>query len=204
MNSNELTPEMIQEVVDGYLGKLPESSQTPERKALRSSWAAQISQDAMRLYTSLNSQYHTSLEICQIMSEITGKEVDSTFRIFPPFYTDFGKNTVFGKHVFVNSCCHFQDQGGITIGDNALIGHNVVLATINHDLNPSQMRRNHYAPITIGNNVWIGSNAVILSGVTIGDWAAVAAGAVVSKDVEPYTVVGGIPARVIRKVDPDA
>lgn len=66
------------------------------------------------------------------------------------------------------------------------------------------MRRNHYAPITIGNNVWIGSNAVILSGVTIGDWAVVAAGAVVSKDVEPYTVVGGIPARVIRKVDPDA
>lgn len=66
------------------------------------------------------------------------------------------------------------------------------------------MCRNHYAPITIGNNVWIGSNAVILSGVTIGDWAVVAAGAVVSKDVEPYTVVGGIPARVIRKVDPDA
>lgn len=86
MNSNELTPEMIQEVVDGYLGKLPESSQTPDRKALRSSWAAQISQDAMRLYTSLNSQYHTPLEICQIMSEITGKEVDSTFRIFPPFF----------------------------------------------------------------------------------------------------------------------
>ena len=87
-----------------------------------------------------------------------------------------------------------------TSGDGSLIGHNVVLATINHDLLPSQKRKNHYAPITIGSNVWIGSNAVILPGVTIGEWAVVAAGAVVTKDVPPYTVVGGTPARIIKQV----
>ena len=77
---------------------------------------------------------------------------------------------------FINSGCHFQDQGGIEIGDGALIGHNVVLATINHDLNPKENRKNHYAPIKIGAHVWIGSNATILPGVTIGDWAVVCSG----------------------------
>lgn len=96
--------------------------------------------------------------------------------------------------------CHFQDQGGIEIGDGSLIGHNVVLATINHSLIPSEKRKNYYAPIKIGQNVWIGSNATILQGVTIGDWAVVAAGAVVSRDVPPYTIVGGIPAKVIKEV----
>lgn len=91
--------------------------------------------------------------------------------------------------------------GGIEIGDGVLIGHNVVLATINHDLLPQNNRKNHYAPIKIGNHVWIGSNATVLSGVTIGEWAVVAAGAVVTKDVPPYTVVGGVPAKIIKKVE---
>ena len=75
-----------------------------------------------------------------------------------------------------------------------------MLATINHDLNPSMKRKNHYAPIKIGSNVWIGSNATVLQGVTIGDWAVIAAGAVVAKNVEPYTVVGGVPAKFIKKI----
>ena len=61
--------------------------------------------------------HETPEEIIEIMSELTGKQIDGSFRMFPPFYTDFGKNTVFGKDVFVNSGCHFQDQGGIEIGD---------------------------------------------------------------------------------------
>ncbi len=109
-----------------------------------------------------------------------------------------------GKDVFINSGCHFQDQGGIIIEDGSFIGHNVVLATINHDLDPTNNRKNHYAPITIESHVWIGSNATILPGVTIGEWAAVAAGAVVIKDVPPYTVVGGVPARVLKTVRNDS
>ena len=162
--------------------------------------ASTLFQDAIRITMKLNNQYHTPEKIIEIMSELTGKAVDKTFRLFPPFYTDFGKNIMIGKNVFINSGCHFQDQGGIEIGDGTLIGHNVVLATINHDLNPSMKRKNHYAPIKIGNNVWIGSNATILQGVTIGEWAVIAAGAVVTKDVEPYTVVGGVPAKLIKKV----
>lgn len=163
--------------------------------------ANDLFQDAIKITMEMNNQYHTPDELQRIMGRLTGKRVDDTFRLFPPFYTDFGKNITIGKNVFINSGCHFQDQGGIVIGDNTLIGHNVVLATINHDLNPSNNRKNHYAPIHIGNNVWIGSNATVLPGVAIGEWAVIAAGAVVTKDVPPYTVVGGVPAKVIKKVE---
>lgn len=158
-------------------------------------------QEAIKITMEMNSSYHTPEELREIMERLIGKQVDDTFRLFPPFYTDFGKNIKIGKNVFINSGCHFQDQGGITIGNDVLIGHNVVIATINHDLAPSQNRKNHYAPITISNNVWIGSNATILPGVTIGEWAVVAAGAVVTKNVEPYTVVGGNPAKLIKTVE---
>lgn len=157
-------------------------------------------QEAVKITMEMNSRYHTPEELRELMSQLTGKRVDNTFRIFPPFTADFGKNITFGKHVFVNSGCRFQDQGGIVIGDGVLIGHNVVIATINHDVNPNMARKNHYAPVTIGNYAWIGSNATILPGVTVGTWAVVAAGAVVTKDVEPYTVVGGVPARIIKRI----
>lgn len=160
-----------------------------------------ICQESIKICMEINTVYHTPQELIELMSKLTGKQIDSSFRMFPPFNADFGKNIHFGKNVFLNSGCKFQDQGGITIGDNCLIGHNVVLSTINHDLNPANNRKNHYAPVKIGNNVWIGSNAVILSGVTVGDWAVVAAGAVVTKDVAPYTIVGGVPAKFIKAVE---
>ena len=160
----------------------------------------ELCQEAIRLGMEMNNQYHTPEELREIMGRLTGKSIDDTFRLFPPFYTDFGKNITIGKDVFINSGCHFQDQGGIEIGDGVLIGHNVVLATINHDLDPEENRKNHYAPIKIGNHVWIGSNATVLPGVTIGDWAVVAAGAVVTQDVLPLTVVGGVPAKILKKV----
>lgn len=158
-------------------------------------------QEAIKITMEINNQYHTPEELRKLMSQLTGKQVDDTFRLFPPFYTDFGKNITIGKNVFLNSGCHFQDQGGIVIGDGTLIGHNVVIATINHDLDPGKDRKNHYAPVIVGDHVWIGSNATILPGVTLGEWSVVAAGAVVSKDVEPYTVVGGVPAKVIKRVE---
>ena len=152
-----------------------------------------------RLTTELNTACHSREEIVRRMSEITGEAVDPSFNMFPPFYTDFGRNIHLGRNVFINDCCHFQDQGGIFIGDNVLIGHNTVLATIDHDLDPAS-RRNHYAPIRIGDNAWIGASVVITKGVTIGANAVVAAGAVVTKDVPANTVVGGVPARVLRRL----
>lgn len=157
-------------------------------------------QEAIRITMEINNQYHTPEELIPLMEQLTGKPVDPGFRLFPPFYTDFGKNITIGRDVFVNSGCHFQDQGGIEIGDGALIGHNVVLATVNHDLDPAMNRKNHYAPVRIGAHAWIGSNATILSGVTVGEWSVVAAGAVVTKDVPPMTVVGGVPARIIKQI----
>lgn len=171
-----------------------------EEKKLSS---CELFQEAIKITMEMNSQYHTPEELRKIMSRLIGKKVDDTFRLFPPFYTDFGKNITIGKNVFINSGCHFQDQGGITIGDGTLIGHNVVLATINHDLDPKKERKNHYAPIKIGKKVWIGSNATVLPGVTIGNWAVVAAGAVVTKDVPDMTVVGGVPAKLIKTIVPE-
>lgn len=171
-----------------------------EKNAERDAYANELFQEAVRIGMELNMKYHTPEELREIMGRLIGKQVDRSFRMFPPFYTDFGKNITIGKDVFINSGCHFQDQGGIEIGDGALIGHNVVLATINHDLNPKENRKNHYAAIKIGAHVWIGSNATILPGVTIGDYAVVAAGAVVTRDVPAMTVVGGVPARVLKTI----
>ncbi|MDE6723882.1 MAG: sugar O-acetyltransferase, partial [Eubacterium sp.] len=120
---------------------------------------------------------------------------------FPPFYTDCGKNIHLGENVFINSSCHFQDQGGIYIGNNVLIGHQVTLATLNHMQSPKDRASMIPKAIHIGNDVWIGSNATILQGVTIGDGAIIAAGAVVSKDVAPNTIVGGVPAKFIKNVE---
>lgn len=160
-----------------------------------------ISHQAMKLTTELNSSYHTPEEIQEIFSELTGKQVDKTFGMFPPFYTDCGKNITVGKNVFINSGCRFQDQGGITIGDGTLIGHNVVLATLNHGIAPDERHDLFPAPIHIGKNVWIGANATVLPGVTIGDNAVIAAAAVVTKDVPANVVVSGVPAKVIRKTE---
>jgi acetyltransferase-like isoleucine patch superfamily enzyme len=120
--------------------------------------------------------------------------------LFPPFNTDCGKNLTIGKRVFINSGCKFQDQGGISIGDDVLIGHNVVIATLNHSFDPEH--RGDLVPrrVQIGNKVWIGANATILPGIKIGDGAIIAAGAVVTKDVAPLTVVGGVPAKLIKTV----
>ena len=160
----------------------------------------ECSRQAQKITMKINTAYHEPEEMVQLFSELTGKEVDPSFRIFPPFYTDFGKNITMGKNVFINAGCKFQDQGGIFIDDGALIGHGVVLATLNHDMAPEKRQQLHPAPIRIGKNVWIGANAVICAGVTIGDNAVIAAGAVVVRDVAANTVAGGVPAREIKKI----
>lgn len=160
-----------------------------------------LSQQALKITCEINNKYHTPEELAELFSELTGKQAPEGFSLFPPFYTDCGKNIHIGKNVFINSSCHFQDQGGIYIGDNVLIGHCVTLATLNHMQSPNDRGSMIPKAIHICDNVWIGANATILPGVTIGAGAIVAAGAVVSKDVAPNAIVGGVPAKFIKYVD---
>ena len=161
----------------------------------------EINEATMRLTFDLNSKYHTAEEVREIFSKIIGKPVDKGFRLFPPFYTNCGKNITLGKGIFINTGCHFQDQGGITIGDGTLLGNDVVLTTMNHDFDPDQRTTTYPAPIVIGKKVWLGSSVTVVPGVTIGDGAIIGAGAVVTKDIPPYTIAAGVPARVIRQID---
>ena len=161
------------------------------------------SMEAQRITCELNYNFHDLDETRELFSRLIGKDLSDDFRVFPPFTTDFGKNIHIGRNVFINSGCRFQDQGGIYIGDNVLIGHNVVLATLNHEENPQKRGNLCPAPIKIANDVWIGSNATILPGVAIGEGAIIAAGAVVTKDVEENSIVGGVPAKFIRKINLD-
>ena len=159
-----------------------------------------LSQEARKITAALNNSYHTPKEIQDIFFDLTGKPIDKSFSMFPPFYTDFGKNITIGKNVFINAGCHFQDQGGIFIGDGVLIGHNVTLATLNHGFNPEDRGTLYPAPIVIGKNVWIGSDATILPGITIGENSIIAAGAVVTKNVPENVIAGGNPAKIIKKI----
>ena len=157
--------------------------------------------EATEIKMKLNCEYHTEDEIREIMAELTGQDINKTLRLVPPFHTDCGKNIHIGENVFINSNCTMQDQGGVYIGDDVLIGHNVCLLTLNHGFEPEKRAELHPSPIHIEDKVWIGSNATILPGVSIGKGAIVAAGAVVTRDVEENTIVGGVPARLIKKID---
>jgi acetyltransferase-like isoleucine patch superfamily enzyme len=160
-----------------------------------------LSQEALKITMEINNKYHTPEEIVDLFSKLTGQKVDKSFRLFPPFHTDCGKNIKVGKNVFINACCKFQDQGGIEIGNGVLIGHNVTLATLNHDERPLFRQYIYPKPIKIGDNVWIGSNATILQGVTIGNGAIIGANAVVTHDVPENAIVAGVPAKILRKIE---
>ena len=160
-----------------------------------------LSNEAMKVTSELNNAYHTPEEIKALMERLTGREFPEGAYMFPPFYTDCGRNLKLGKNVFINSGCQFQDQGGITIGDGTLVGPKTVIATLNHHMHPDKRANLIPKPVTIGRNVWIGANVTILPGVNIGDGAVIAAGAVVNKDVEANTVVGGVPAKLIKYIE---
>lgn len=161
----------------------------------------EMAERSRRITSEINGSFHTADELRGLFSELIGKEVGEKFGLFPPFYADYGQNITVGENVFINSGCCFQDQGGIEIGDNVLIGQQVVIATLNHDLTPEKRGSMLPAPVKIGNNVWVGAHATLLAGVTVGDNAVIAAGAVVNRDVPPNTVVGGVPAKIIKYIE---
>jgi acetyltransferase-like isoleucine patch superfamily enzyme len=151
----------------------------------------------------LSVALNTSTDVEQIrdrLSEIIGRQIDHSTIIFAPFYTNFGRFIQIGKNVFINHACSFLDMGGITIEDEVLIGPKVNLITENHPLNPADRKSLISKPILIKRNAWIGANATILPGVTIGENAVVAAGAVVARDVPDNSIVGGVPAKLIKHI----
>lgn len=155
----------------------------------------EISNETRHLCARLNNGVYTDEEIRQQVSQIIGQELDEGFSLFLPFTSDFGKNLQIGQNVFINSGCRFQDQGGVIIGDESLIGHNVVFATINHDYDPSKRGAMYLKPIVLEKRTWIGAHSTILPGVTIGENSVVGAGSVVTRDVPPNTIVAGNPAK---------
>lgn len=138
----------------------------------------------------------------ELLSVVFGSPLPESVTIYPPFFTEYGLGTKFGKNVFVNQGCTFMDNGGISLGDNVMIAPKVSLITGGHPL-PLAERREYVtsAPIVIEDDVWIGAAAVVTQGVTIGAGSVVAAGAVVPRDVPPRTLVAGVPARVIKSID---
>ena len=154
--------------------------------------------DVKALLTQMNNAVNPE-EITDILSTILDKKVEDV-TVFTPLYINYGKHIRIGQNVFINFDCTFLALGGITIEDDVLIGPKVSLVTENHPLDPKERKGLIAKPIIIKKNAWIGANATILPGVTIGENAVVAAGAVVSKDVPDNAIVGGIPAKFIKNV----
>lgn len=160
-----------------------------------------FSQKALKITSELNNKYHTPEEVRELFAKLTQNDVPKSFGMFPPFYTDCGINIKVGENVFINSCCRFQDQGGIVIDDGTLIGHNTTIATLNHDFNPAKRQNLTPSPVKIGKNVWIGSDCTILPGVEIGDGSIIGAGSVVTKSIPKNSIAVGNPARVIKNIE---
>ncbi|MGM1029656.1 MAG: DapH/DapD/GlmU-related protein [Actinomycetota bacterium] len=159
------------------------------------------SQEAMRITGELNGGYHEPDRVRELLSQLVGAPVAESVTLFPPFTADFGKRIMLGERIFINAGCRFQDQGGITIGDDCLIGHNAVIATLQHDIAPARRADLIPSPVVLGRNVWLGANVTVLPGVTIGDDAVVGAGSVVTRDVPARSIVVGSPARTVRSID---
>lgn len=183
-------------VFEKDLAGMPLDGKSPEVAPI-----IEVIKATQRLVAQLNSGEKSEEEVRELLSQITGREVDSTLWLIPPFYTDFGRNIHFGKNVFVNSACTFMDRGGIYIDDEVFIGPKVNLITINHDINPFNRNTTICKPIHIEKRVWIGVAATILPGVRIGENSIIGANAVVTKDVLSNTIVGGNPAKVIKTID---
>ena len=146
----------------------------------------------------LNHAEPQSEEWIRAFRELFDGEVPEGLGVFTPTQIDFPKQITFGKHVFINHNFTAMSIGGIEFGDNVQVGPHVTIVTDNHDLEHRYVLR--CKRVLIGNNVWIGAGVCIMPGVCVGDNAVIAGGSVVTKDVPANTVVGGNPARVIRKL----
>lgn len=176
------------------------SGKTIEAPSEELMYSGYLMQEALKITSEINSGYHTPEELQELFASLTSQPVNHTLGLIPPFYTDCGKNIHIGANVFINTSCTMQDQGGVYIGDGALIGHHAMIATLNHDFAPEKRGSLHPAPVHIGKRAWLGANVTILPGVTIGDGAIIAAGAVVTKDVPANSIAAGVPAKIVKEI----
>lgn len=158
-------------------------------------------ENTKRLVGELNTGYHSPDEVRALLERIWGQSLDASVRMFPPFYTAFGKTTRVGKNVFINFGCTFLDQGGITLEDGVFIGPGAKILTEAHPEQPEIRHTLQVQPVVIRRKAWIGAGAIILPGVTVGENAIVAAGAVVTKNVPDNTIVAGVPAKILRSIN---
>jgi acetyltransferase-like isoleucine patch superfamily enzyme len=157
---------------------------------------------ATRLSSKLSALNFEETELVrQAFEELIGKPAGDSFYLIPPFYADYGLNITVGRAVHIGYNCIFTGHGAIDIADQVMIAPKVNLVTANHPVEPDKRRAYITAgPIMIETNVWIGTAATILGGVRVGADAVVAAGAVVTRDVPPGTLVAGVPAKVVRRL----
>ena len=147
----------------------------------------------------ISSKKPTDLDYRDLLNELFQQEIDESVSIVSPFYCDNGCRVKLGKNITINKGATFLSPGIIEIEDGVLIGPDVKIATVNHDL----VHRHHkyyFKKVTIKKNAWICIGAILCPGVTIGENSVVAAGAVVTKDVPDNTIVGGNPAKVIKHI----
>ncbi|KPA86687.1 acetyltransferase (isoleucine patch superfamily) [Leptomonas pyrrhocoris] len=162
--------------------------------------AQEVVDRCFRLLHGVNSS--TSLAMArERFAELIQKPIDKSVTIFPPIQTNFGKHIFLGKNIVINHGCSFLDMGGIYIEDNVLIAPKVNLLTEGHPLDPS-IRSSTLIPgkIVVKEGAWIGAASTVLPGVTVGRNSIVAAGSVVTKNVDDNTIVAGAPARVIKRI----
>lgn len=147
----------------------------------------------------LNHAEPTPENVANGLDELFDGHDHSGLAIMTPCHIDFPKQLDIGRYVFINHSFTAMSVGGVTLEDNVQIGPHVTVVTDNHDFDNRYVLK--CKSIRICKNAWIGANATILPGVTVGENAVVAAGAVVTKDVPANTVVGGNPARVIKQLE---
>ncbi len=166
--------------------------------------------DALKLHAVKGCQKLESIDVLDTAGKQTAirellGSVGENPNILPGFICDNGGNIHAGKNLLINYNVTILDVDEVHIGDYCMIGPGVLIATVNHPVTPAG-RRKHLSlikPVVIGDDVWIGGNATILPGVHIGNNCVIAAGAVVTHDVPDNSLVGGVPAKVIKTIEND-